>query len=142
MSDGWDDTDEAPNIGRGHGEGSKATRFQSGGPSGNPRGRPPKVRGGDALDVAAALRRRLDRKIKVREGGVTKTIARIDAMAEMLLNSFQTAEPRDKIRIMTLLMSPTINVPDNRSRDIPLQSIEDFVDGLVEQVAAAEAESE
>jgi hypothetical protein len=139
MNDGWDDMDETSAVGRGHGEGSKATRFQKGGPSGNPRGRPRKVKGGDALDLPAAIRRRLDRSVKVREGGVTKTMPRLDALAEMLLTDFQAAEPRDKVRIFTLLLSATINVPDTQSHDLPIQSIEAFVAGLAEEVAAAEA---
>ncbi len=71
--------DDDPDYEIGYGKPPKATRFKKG-QSGNPKGRPKGAKG-----LAASLRRELEAKITVREGGRTVTMSKAEATVKRLV---------------------------------------------------------
>ena len=90
MSDDADDRD----YDVGYGKPPKATRFRKG-QTGNPKGRPKGAKG-----VQASLKRELESKITIQEGGRTLRITKAQAAAKQLMNKALTGD----MRAMTMLL--------------------------------------
>lgn len=81
----------------GHGRPPKATQFKKGA-SGNPRGRPKKVR-----SVGAILREALSRKISVQENGATRKVLALDVIIRRLVNDAARGVPHSMKHLFLLL---------------------------------------
>lgn len=80
----------------GYGKPPKHTRFRKG-QSGNPRGRPKGARG-----LTASLRRELETKIPIREGGREMRLTKAEAMAKRLTNDALTGDMKALLALLKL----------------------------------------
>ncbi|MET0373755.1 MAG: DUF5681 domain-containing protein [Rhizorhabdus sp.] len=126
----------ATGVGRGNGEGSKAGQFQAGEPSRNPHGRPKREKCLESPDLRGVLRQMLEEKVPVRKNGVSQMMPQQQAMAELMLKGFAQASLRDQLALMRLLLTTVVPTPAERemvNRDIPAQSIAEFVQDLARE---------
>lgn len=117
----------ATGVGRGHGPGSAATQFKDGMPSRNPLGRPKKVKLPPARSLEEAIDRVLRRTVQMDDGSTKKTVSHLEAMIEVLLNSFPRATPSEKIRILQYCQELAPDVKLDRPPEICRESIQEFV---------------
>ena len=127
-------------IGRGHGAGSRVSQFQPGEPSRNPHGRPAKTKKPISLDLQAALRAALARRVPLTRDGVTSMATQLEGMAELMVASFQGANVRDRASFLRFLMEHVLPTESERSYDIPIESIAAFVRELAAETGLVEVD--
>jgi hypothetical protein len=112
----------------GYGKPPKANQFKKG-QSGNPKGRPTGAKG-----VKANLRRELDKKITVREGGSDRQITKAEALAKTMIASGLKGNTKSQSELLKLddelygggSMRPEGSTEPRVTEEIDLEILRDF----------------
>ena len=113
----------------------KAGQFKKG-QSGNPRGRPK-----GAKDMATILNERLSKRIKIREGGRTKTVSVLEAKIIQLTKSMLEGDDKATNLILKLLERHGNAANGNGNISQPVFSAEEdqkVIDDLIRMISCAD----
>lgn len=105
----------ATGVGKGHGPGSVAGQFKKGHPSGNPCGRPRKVKLPPANDLGEAIVRELAKVITISDNGISRKVTQAEALAAATLSQFpkmKVSEQLQLLRYLTTIEEKTPKLPD------------------------------
>jgi hypothetical protein len=121
-------------VGRGNSPGSRATQFNSHNWRGNMNGRRGKSEAPKPQpSFPDYVKNALEEKVPVTVHGVTRRMSTQEAMARILIDGFQKASVREQIALMKFFNETRTTADSNRSYDIPMSTVAEFVQQLADE---------